>query len=66
VISGNFADVTHCSGHYYQIVNSLDNRGYETDLIMALKSAKPLVMKHLRTCIAVGGPEIMLQSQNSR
>ena len=58
--------MARCSGHYHRIVNSLDKHGYESELRMALNSAKPLVVKHLRTCIAIGGPEVMLQSQNSR
>jgi len=62
----NYSKMIHCSGHYHQIVNSLDKRGYEIELRAALKSAKPLVVKHLKACIAIGGPEVMLQSQNSR
>jgi len=63
IISNNAA---HCSGLYHRIVNSLDKRGYEAELRVALKSARPLDVKHLKACIAVGGPEIWLQSQNSR
>lgn len=55
-----------CSGYHHQIINSLHKDGYEEELQAALKSAKPLSMKRLSTCIAIGGPEIMLQSQNSR
>ena len=62
----NFTDMVHCSGRYHRIVDSLDKHGYEAEITVALKSAKPLDMKHLKTCIAIGGPEIMLQSQNSR
>ena len=66
VSSDSCTNIAHCSGHYHHIVNSLDKHGYETELRVALKSAEPLVVKHLKTCIAIGGPEIMLQSQNSR
>jgi len=56
----------YCSGFYHKIVNSLDKHGYETELRAVLRSASVLIVKDLNTCIAVGGPEIMLQSQNSR
>jgi len=56
----------YCSGRFHQIINALDKRGYETELHSALKSAHALVIKDLSTCIAMGGPDIILQSQNSR
>ena len=58
--------VVYFSGYYHQIVNSLDKDGYETELKVALRSASRLIIKDLSTCIAMGGPEIMLQSHNSR
>jgi len=44
----------------------LDKLGYEAELQAVLKSAQPLIPKDLNTCIAAGGPEILLQSQKSR
>jgi len=55
-----------CSGSYHHIVNLLDKRGYEADLHEALRSARPLTVKDPSLCVAAGGPDILLQSQNSR
>jgi len=62
----HFIFALHCSGAYHSIVNSLDKFGYEAELQAVLKSAQLLIPKDLNTCIASGGPEILLQSQKSR
>jgi len=55
-----------CSGQYHRIVNALDKHGYETELQATLKSARRLFVRDLKTCVAMGGPDVMLQSRNSR
>ena len=62
----NCVALLYCSGFYHQIVNSLDKRGYEVELDAVLRSASTLIVKDLNTCIAIGGPDVLLQSQKSR
>jgi len=62
----SFVVIERCSGRDHKIVNSLDRLGYEAELRAALSTANPLSLKRLKTCAAVGGPEIMLQSHNNR